>query len=372
MKYIRVKKTEGQNLINLIRKSLNKTKKIINPNYKIEYEGNFILFPIITENLKPILSKLTKMEYEIIERNGNVRIDQKERNIRIYLDNILPKRILKLIPKSYDLIGDIIVIEFDRLDKIKDPDILLYKKKIAEALLYINKSVRSIYEKKSEISGAFRLRNLNLILGDDDSETLHKENKTLYKLDVKKVFFSPRLGYERKRISEGYFNDNEMIVDMFAGVGPFSIQIAKKNQVKIFAFDINPIAFKYMKENVKINKLKDKIMIYNFDVKELLKPDNHLGNMIHNQIDRIIMNLPEMSFNYLDVTCFLMKNSGGILHFYSFVDKKRAFKATHMKLKKKLDEYQFEIKRILSKRIVKAYSPKMDLIVVDCEIKSKD
>jgi len=81
LKYIRVKKTEGQNFINIIRKSLNRTKKIISSNYKIEYEGNFILFPIITENLKPILSKLTKMEYEIIERNGNLNIDQKKRNI---------------------------------------------------------------------------------------------------------------------------------------------------------------------------------------------------------------------------------------------------------------------------------------------------
>ena len=371
MKYIRVQKIDGQKFLDFIRNNVNRNTEIVNPNYEIEHEEKFILFPVIADNLKPVLSLLTKMQYEIVERNENPKLYPIKKSLRSYLLDDLPNIILDALPKSYDIIGEVLIIEFDRLNKIEDPDIYLYKIKISEALLNIHKSVKSVYEKKSEIFGDYRLRELKFILGFDSSETLYKENKTIYRLDLRRVFFSPRLGQERKRISENYFKFNEMIVDMFAGVGPFSIQIAKKNQVKIYAFDTNPVAFKYMEENVEINKVKDKIEAFNFDVKELLKPRNQVGKLIHNQIDRIIMNLPEMSFNFLDVTCYLMKNSGGILHFYSFEEKENAFEITYNKLEEKLAEYNFKIDKILFNRVVKAYSPKKDLIVLDCVIKAK-
>ncbi|TFG23776.1 MAG: class I SAM-dependent methyltransferase family protein [Promethearchaeota archaeon] len=369
MKYIQIKKLDGQKFLDLIHKKLRKIR-IVNPDFKIEKEGDFIQFPIIPDNLKYLIPDLNEIHYKIVEKNGNPRLESAKKNMTSYLRDILPKKILSLIPKSYDIIGDVAIIEFDRLDKLEEPKLHSYKKEIAQALLDINKSVKTVYEKESEVSGTFRVRDLRLILGIDHSETLHKENKTIYKLDVKNVFFSPRLVYERERISNQPFIPNEIIVDMFAGVGPFSIQIAKKNPVQIFAFDVNPIAFRYLEENIEINKVKDKINIYNIDVKQLIKPGNQIGNNIHNQIDRIIMNLPEMNFNFLDVTCFSMKNSGGILHFYSFSDKKNAFKATKKKLSYHLEENGFKIDSVKSQRVVKGYSPSTDLIVMDCFIKS--
>ena len=369
MKYIQIKKLDGQKFLNLINNKLGKTR-IINPDFKIEKEENFILFPIIPENFKYLIPELTKIQYKIVEMDGKPRFALKKENITSYLRPFLPKKILNLIPKSYDIIGEVAVIEFDRLNKLEEPELHIYKEKIAQAVLHINKSVKTVYEKKSEVSGTYRLRDLRLILGIDHSETLHKENKTIYNLDVKKVFFTPRLVYERERISKGPFIPNEIIVDMFAGVGPFSIQIAKKNPVQIFAFDINPIAFRYLKKNVEINKVEDKINTYNIDVKELIKPGNQIGLMIHNQVDRIIMNLPEMNFDFLDVTCSLMKKSGGLLHFYSFSDKKNAFKVTKNKLSSHLEENGFKIVSVESQRVVKGYSPSTDLIVMDCIIKS--
>ncbi len=368
MKYIRIKKQNGQKLLDLIK---NSNRRIINPNYRIEYEEDYIFFPLISENLIDVNSDFSELRYKIIERNGKSKILKRKRNLVDYLSNTLPEQILYLMPKSYDIIGEIAIVEFDRFDKIEAKDLTLYKKKIAEALIKINSQVKSVYEKKSEISGKFRLRDLGLILGIENSETLYRENKTGYRLDVKKVFFSPRLNFERKRISHSDFFQDEKIVDMFAGVGPFSIQIAKINPVKIFAFDINPIAFRYMKENVEINKVNDKVNCFNLDVKDLIKPGNEIGNMIHNKIDRIIMNLPEMSFNFLDITCYLMKQSGGILHFYSFADKENSFDIVCKRLNHHLGENHSKIDLLINQRVVKAYSPKMDLIVIDCVIKSK-
>jgi tRNA (guanine37-N1)-methyltransferase len=368
LKYLRIEKQNGQKLLDLIKKS---NKKIINPNYRIEYEDDFIFFPLNSGDLIDVNSDFSELRYKIVKRIEKSRIQKRKRNLVDYLSNTLPDEILQLMPKSYDIIGEIAIIEFDRFDKIKTKDLTFYKKKIAEALIKVNSSVKNVYEKKSEISGKFRLRELGLILGFDKSETLYKENKTVYKLDVQKVFFSPRLVNERKRISQSTFFQDEMIVDMFAGVGPFSIQIAKINPVKVFAFDINPVAFRYLKENIKINNVNDKVNCFNLDVKDLIKPENEIGNKIHNKIDRVIMNLPEMSFNFLDVTCYLMKQSGGILHFYSFADKDNSFVAVCKKLKHHLGENHFKIDRLLNQRVVKAFSPKMDLIGIDCVIKSK-
>jgi tRNA (guanine37-N1)-methyltransferase len=371
LKFLRLKKVDGQELLSQIQKKTHKTQNIIDPNYKIEYEEEFIFFPIEIENFNKVQSSLTGIQYDIIDKEGIPTVSNKP-DLMSYLEKEVPKKILEIIPKSYDIIGDIVIVEFDRLNKIDIQEKQDYKRKVAEAILHVNKSVKTVYEKRSEVSGIFRLRNLEVVVGVDKSETIHKENKTTYKLDVQKVFFSPRLVFERKRVSESDFKQNEIIVDMFAGVGPFSIQIARNNDVEIHAFDINPIAVKYLKENMEINKVKNKISGYNLNVKELLNSESKVGKLLHNKIDRIIMNLPENSFEYLDVACFLIKKSGGTLHFYTFSEKEQPFKTTIESLSTFLKGFNFKIETTISQKIVKAYSPKMDLVVVDCVIKSED
>ena len=80
------------------------------------------------------------------------------------------------------------------------------------------------------------------------------------KLDVKKVYFSPRLATERKRVAD-LVSDGEEILDMFAGVGPFPFVIAKEKSVDITAVDINEVAIQYLNENIKINKVKEKLIL---------------------------------------------------------------------------------------------------------------
>ena len=164
-------------------------------------------------------------------------------------------------------------------------------------------------------------------------------------------------------------NENELIVDMFAGVGPFSIQIAKLNNIKIYAFDVNPQAYHFLKKNIEMNKLKGKISPFNIDIKKLLNPSDHLGKLLSNTIDRIIMNLPKNSINYLDVVCFLMKKTGGILHFYSFSEKPNPIERVVKILVNKLKNLNWTIVQILNSKIVKSYSPKAELIVLDLRIK---
>jgi tRNA (guanine37-N1)-methyltransferase len=234
----------------------------------------------------------------------------------------------------------------------------------------VNKNVNSVFEKKGEISGKYRLRDLNLLYGDKNTETTYRENKCYFKLDVKNTFFSPRLVYERKRVASSNIKENETIIDLFAGVGPFSIQIAKNHNVEIYSFDLNPDAYHYLIKNIEFNNLRGKIHAYNLDVKTLLNPVSELGKKLKNSADRIIMNLPEISLHFLDVTCYLMKKTGGIIHYYHFSEKPNPIQKAIEVLSINIAKKNWKIEKILKSKIVKAYSPKSDLIVLDLVIKS--
>ncbi len=286
------------------------------------------------------------------------------------MEGRIPDKYLELIPKSYDIIGHIAIVEFDKFDQLNKQKYQDFKGKIAQAIVEVNKNVKTVYEKKSEIKGKYRLRDFGLLYGIDKPETIHRENDCIFKLNIKNTYFTPRLVFERRRVAESGIKENELIIDMFAGVGTFSIQIAKNRNVKIYAFDINPDAYRYLKENIKLNKLEGDIFPYNIDVKDLIKPSNQLGKSLSDKVDRIIMNLPESSINFIDVTCFLMKESGGILHFYQFSEKPNPIEKTLKDLEEQLRFVNWEIESIINSKIVKHYSPKSELVVVDLKIKA--
>ncbi|MFX1377792.1 MAG: class I SAM-dependent methyltransferase family protein [Promethearchaeota archaeon] len=372
--YIKLNKKDGQRFIDFIKKNFKKIQ-IINHKFKILYENDYILYPIIPnqellEKVKNLIDKLI-----IFELNSQVGIPNeyyKFRTLREALEGKILNEYLDLLPKSYDIIGDIVVVELDKFPQLYGEEFYNFKDKIAKAIVDVNDYIKTVYEKRSEIKGKYRLRELALLYGENKSETVHKENGCFFKLDVKDTYFTPRLVFERRRVGSSGIKETELIIDMFAGVGTFSIQIAKNKNVKIYAFDINPEAYRYLKENINLNKLKGEIFANNIDIKNLLNPKNDLGKRLMNKADRIIMNLPESSIKFIDVACFLMKESGGILHFYRFSDKPNPIEKTLSDLESELSLYNWEIESIMTSRIVKHYSPKSELVVIDVKIKGQN
>lgn len=370
--YIKLKMEDGQAFINLLKIKFKDTQ-LINHKFKILYENEYTLFPMVKDQV--LIDKVNKVidkyiNFEIISKEGIPNENYKYRTLQEVLKGKIPDKYSEIIPKSYDIVGHIAIIEFDKFNNMNTKVFNDYKQKIAKAVSSVNKNVKTVYEKKSQIKGKYRLRELTLLYGDDKSETIHKENDCLFKLDVKNTYFSPRLVFERRRIASTEIQEDIIIVDMFAGVGTFSIQIAKNKNVKIYAFDINPKAYKYLKENLELNNLKGEIFPNNIDVKDLLEPKNQLGQLLSHKANRIIMNLPEDSIKYIDVVCFLMKKPGGILHFYQFSKKPNPIKKALKKLEIKLSRFNWEIESIINSKIVKHYSPKSELVVVDLKIKA--
>ena len=369
--FVKIKQEYADKFLKLLKTKF-PNEAFLDRRIKVKREGVYVLFPLIddVEKRKALIEGISnQLNFNIVRAEGIAEVNYNYRSIEEILVGYLPENILELVPKSYDIIGKIAIVDFDQINTISDKNILSYKKKVAEALVSVNKSVETVYEKKSEVKGRYRLKELKVIYGDDIPETTHKENNCLFKLDVKKTYFTPRLVFERKRVSSSSIKKQETVVDLFAGVGPFSIQIAKNNDVKIYAFDVNPSAYKYLNVNIEINKIKGEVIAHNMDVKKLLNPDNKLGNDLKHKIDRIIMNLPEKSVNFLDVACFLMKKPSGIMHFYQFCEKPDPIKRGIANLITNLKDHGWHIEEILNSKVVKPFSPKSDMIVLDLKLK---
>lgn len=221
----------------------------------------------------------------------------------------LSKKELNLIPSSFDVIGNILIFSDFPKELIKKEKI------IGNEILKNYKNIRSIFKKTKKYSGKFRTPKLKLLAGENNKETICKENNVRLKLNAEKVYFSPRLSEERKRIFKKIKN-NENILVMFSGVAPYPIVISKNTRAKeIYGIEINPTAHKYALENLKLNKAENKINLFLGDVKKILPK-------INERFDRIIMPLPKGAENFLNLALDKI-NKNGTIHFYNFAEENK-------------------------------------------------
>lgn len=268
------------------------------------------------------------------------------------LENILsPKESEELI-SAFDQIGDIIIIRI--------PDSLLSKKKlIGETLLQEVKIVKSVFYQSSPVEGDFRTRNLEILAGEDKTETEYKEFGCRFRVDVANAFFSPRLSTERERIAT-LIQDGETMVNMFAGVGMFSIMAAKNKKCTVYSLDINPIASKLCEKNVKLNKLAGKVISINGETSKIIQ------EKLADTSDRTLMLLPERSDDFLESAIRTTKD-GGIIHYYSHIHADKKSDAGKLS-----EEHYLEISpvksEILFSKIVRPVGPRYYQTVVDIKI----
>ena len=264
----------------------------MNMEYRIKTEDGFGYIPINED--------ITGYEMADMELEPMKKVPHKFSEL---LEDELSHDEIDTLRTSFDTIGDIVILEI--------PENLEDKKQIIGDAAHKFTKRRSIYMKKSAIKGTTRVRDLEFLSGIDDSVTIHKEHGARLKLDVREVYFSPRLATERKRVMESV-KEGERILDMFCGIGPFPIVIARNKNVDITAVDINESAIRYLDENISLNKLKGSITTYCGDVREVSKG-------FKTKFDRIIMNLPGLAYTFLDVAVDLIED-GGTINYYEFSD----------------------------------------------------
>jgi len=268
------------------------------------------------------------------------------------LEGILSDKDSKDLVSAFDQIGDIIIVRI--------PDSLVSKKKIiGKILLEQVKTAKSVFYQSSPVEGDFRTRNLQLIAGEKKTETEYRENGCRFLVDVEKAFFSPRLSTERERISN-LVNDDDVVINMFGGVGMFSILAAKKTRCIVYNIDINPTASKLCEENIKLNKLKGDVISLNGDSSVII------NEQLQNKADRVLMLLPERSDEFLDTAISSLKKNG-FIHYYSHIHAEKKQDAP------KLSEDHFlsinkTHAKIISSKNVRPIGPRFYQTVIDVKI----
>ncbi len=253
---------------------------------------------------------------------------------------------------SYDIIGDIAVLEIP--EKVRGK-----AKEIAEALLKSDKKIKVVLGKEGGMEGEYRVRKFSFLAGERRTETVYTEHGVKMRLDLAKVYFSPRLSHERERIAS-QVKPGETVLVMFAGVGPFALVVAKRQKdARVYGIELNPDAVRYFEENIRLNGMEGRVEAVPGDVREAV-PQKFAGIA-----DRVAMPLPKSAEDFLDVAMLAAKR-GGIVHFYTFVGRGEKEAASEkvllaaQRLGRKVE--------ILGSREVRPYSPSTVQMAVDFRV----
>ncbi|MEM2102513.1 MAG: class I SAM-dependent methyltransferase family protein [Candidatus Bathyarchaeia archaeon] len=260
--------------------------------------------------------------------------------------------------KSYDIVGDIAVIRVPK--KLEQ-----YCAIIAEAIMQLHSNVKSVWRQASPVGGDYRLRRLEHVAGERRTTTTYKEYGCVFKVDLEKCYFSPRLSFERMRVAS-LVKPREVVVNMFAGVGSFSIIIAKHSEAdRIYSIDVNPAAFQFMWENVLLNKTVNRVVPLKGDARVVVTA------RLLKTADRVLMPLPEKAYDYLDVAVEALKPEGGWIHYYDFVHAKKDESSVE-KAKAKVSEKLSQMDAVYAipfGRVVRDTGPWWQQIVLDVQIR---
>jgi len=265
----------------------------------------------------------------------------------------------KYVPSSFDIIGSregaVAILEFPE----GTPNHV--KRVVAEALMKVHRNVRIVLAKASERKGAFRLREYEVIAGGGSTEVVHVEHGVKLKLDPTKVYFSPREATERVRVSS-QVKPGETVMVMFAGVGPYALMIAKKQPLveKVVAVELNPEAYCYMVENVRLNKLESKVVPVLGDVRTEAK-------RWYGACDRVVMPLPKGAHEFLDRAFLCLKPEGGVIHFYHWAPEHDLFGEAYRLLEREAVLRGVSV-RVLDARVVSEYAPRVYKVCVDVHV----
>lgn len=315
---------------------------ILRTDLKIYRNKLYICFPV--KNIANILHRET---ITIEERDFEKQIKKP----KTYKDLLhLPEALQSDLPTSYDIIGDILLIKIPKT-------LQNHKQEIGEALRATHKNIHVVCSIEA-VKGEIRTRDLEIIAGEKRTTTTHVEYGLVFDVDVQKTYFSPRLATERRRIAS-LVKPGEIIVDMFAGVAPFSIMIARNAQPRmVYALDKNEEAIRYAKQNIKKNRVLDNVEAFHADAKDA--PRIFCQKKV--RADRIIMNLPFSAFMFFSSALQIAAEQCTI-HYYDIL-KEESIQERIEYLNKIAKKHRIMVS-FSSVRKIKTYAPREFYIGID-------
>jgi tRNA (guanine37-N1)-methyltransferase len=330
--------------------------KIADNTLEIQRDSSFIYIPLVRRLSK---NELETFKQQIPEFKISFHTFSKRKHELTFvelLEDKLAPHLLASLPRAIDFVGDIAIIEIP-------PKLDPYRDVIGKTVLETHKNIRTVLAKAGVVSGTYRLREFSIIAGEPKTETIHKEYGCKYYVDVAKAYFSPRLAQEHMRVAS-QVKEGETVVDMFAGIGPFAIQIAKTHEnVKIYAIDANPNAVEFLKKNVLLNRVESKVFPILGEAKQVVK------EKLSRVADRVIMNLPEQAIEFVDPACVSLRSEGGMMHFYCFLNASDSLENVKLRITEAVEKCGRKIEKILFSKSVRETAPYEWQIVLDAKIR---
>jgi tRNA (guanine37-N1)-methyltransferase len=237
------------------------------------------------------------------------------------------------------------------------------KNLIADMILAHVKTAKAVFAQVSPVKGDYRVRRLEFVAGENRTITEYKEHGCRFKVDVAKTYFSPRLSTERLRIAN-MVGEGETIVNMFAGVGTYSILMARMNKTcKVYSIDSNAVAAELCEANAKLNKVQERVVSIHGDAGKVIKDE------LAGQADRVLMPLPERAKEFVDSAVLALKKKG-VVHYFIHI------KADNKKTSQELglqDAHNAFVKYnhiVQQVRVVRGVGPRIYQIVADVSVKT--
>ncbi|CDW90618.1 UNKNOWN [Stylonychia lemnae] len=254
---------------------------------------------LIARKSEAIDKYVNEKEYEYSEEK--VQLTYQNLSMNEVLKELLPPDVGE-VPSGYETVGD--VAHMNLMGKLFD-----HRYVIGQVVLDKNPSLRTVVTKIGQIESTYRFYDLECIAGDSSTyETIVLEDKVRYKVDVSKVYWCSKLGHERNRMIDTILKEGDVLCDMFCGIGPLAVKAAVKKKVKAIANDLNPACFEFLKENIRMNKVKNLVVPFNMDAREFVrmavrKSNDPAQKEIPKEMlrfDHCYMNLPVDAVEFLD------------------------------------------------------------------------
>ena len=267
------------------------------------------------------------------------------------------------IPDGYQVIGNIMLLKFLTRMDVPAPISKAKKTVIAKSCLDNFPNIETVCEIKG-VKGELRQPKTGFLasrLSKPTFETIHKESSLEYKLDVSKIMFSKGNLNERQRLI-GMIQKSEVIVDMFAGIGYFSLGLAKFSPaLRIYSIEKNPVSFRYLKENIRLNKI-DNVMVKKGDCRKI---------KLREKADRVIMGYFPNTGKFLPYALDFLKEKG-VIHYHNLYHEIDLWSKPLKEIEKALEKRRFRLTSIMGQNFVKSYAPGIWHVCLDFSVERID
>lgn len=265
---------------------------------------------------------------------------------------------LELLPTGFQRIGDKAILTLQ-------PEVLKYKEEIAQGILDFFKYIKGVYLKTGGVTGDYRTPQIEFILGEDKPETVHREHGISYKFDISKIMFAKGNINERARIVP-QIQPDEVIFDLFAGIGYFCLQIGRSGKPKkVYAFEWSPLTYHYLVENIKLNKINEEREI----IVPILGDSKVEALKIPEKADRVIMGVLPAPKDHID-TVFQITKDTAMVHYEGLLNENEAAEKLLADFELNAELYNCKVE-LIKTTYVKSYGPKIYHVTLDLKISKK-